>query len=74
LTAKSLLAFEHLGLHFIKAELQLPPLMVERHHFGGRVLLRIYQRGEQSLRPKPLALVSDGSRLESLGKAGVLFA
>ncbi len=46
------MASEHVGLHLIEAEFELPPLVVERDDLGRRIGDGIEQGGEQRLAPE----------------------
>ena len=58
--ADRLLAIEHLRLHLVVAELDLPPLVIERRDLLGRVSLGVKERREQDLRREASPLVPDG--------------
>ncbi len=62
LAADVLAPLEHLRLHLVIAELDLPALVVERSQLLGRVLDRVEQRGEQRLRLEAPPSVDDGTR------------
>src|SRR3990172_7448492 len=64
--AERLLALERVGLDLVEAKLELPALVVERGDLGGRIRLRVEQRGEQDLGLEAWALIAHGADLERL--------
>src|SRR5690349_8376406 len=73
LAANGFLPFEHLGLHFVVAELEFPTLVVQRNKLARGIPLRIEQRREQRLGRETLALVRDRTPDHRVGERRVRF-
>src|SRR3989304_6055675 len=69
--AEGLLALEGVGFDFVKADFELPPLVIELDDLRGGMGRGVEQRGEQRVRAEAPPLVANGTGGERLGQFGV---
>ena len=69
--AQRLFAFQHVRLHLVEAEFELPALVVESDQLGRGVGDGVEQRGEQRLGAEAAVVVADGAHPQCGRKVAV---